>query len=160
MGRRTVQVMGFFFMTALMALMSGFYVALLNGAVPSFIAMYVLTFFVANFGPNSTTFIVPAELFPANLRCACHGFCAAMGKLGALVGATGFLYASQPPTARPPGIGLQPALGVLAATNFLGLALTVWLTPETRGQTLEELSAPPAEERADSLPAGPVVIRV
>lgn len=158
-GRRPLQLMGFCFMTALMALLSGFYAALLAGAVPSFIAMYVLTFFVANFGPNATTYILPAELFPARLRCTCHGFCAALGKLGAVVGATGFLYASQPPSASPPGIGLQPALGILAATNFLGLVVSAVLTPETNGQGLEALCAPKEEERADAAPTRPVVVR-
>ena len=160
LGRRDVQLMGFFFMTTLMALLSGFYIALLNGALPSFIAMYVFTFFVANFGPNSTTFIIPSELFPAHFRCTCNGLCAAFGKLGAIVGSAGFLYASQLPTANPPGVGLQPALGILAGTSFMGLALTAWLTPETIGQTLEALSSGKADERADSAPTGPVVFRV
>ena len=39
----------------------------------------------------------------------------------------------------PFGIGIQGALGVLAATNFLGL-LTTFLIPETMGKTLEELN--------------------
>lgn len=30
-----------------------------------FVTLYALTFFFLNFGPNATTFIVPAELFPA-----------------------------------------------------------------------------------------------
>ncbi|KAM3711082.1 hypothetical protein ACB098_01G081900 [Castanea mollissima] len=34
----------------------------------SFLVLYGLTFFFANFGPNTTTFIVPAELFPARFR--------------------------------------------------------------------------------------------
>ncbi|KAH9301631.1 hypothetical protein KI387_013214, partial [Taxus chinensis] len=38
-----------------------------------FVVMYSLTFFFANFGPNITTFIVPAEIFPARLRSTCHG---------------------------------------------------------------------------------------
>ena len=37
------------------------------------------------------------------------------------------------------GIGIQGALGVLAATNFLGMLFTV-LVPETKGKSLEELN--------------------
>ncbi len=33
--------------------------------VPNFIALYALTFFFANWGPNSITYILPSELFPA-----------------------------------------------------------------------------------------------
>ncbi|CAN1244915.1 Low affinity inorganic phosphate transporter 1 [Linum grandiflorum] len=32
-----------------------------------FVVLYALTFFFANFGPNATTFVVPAEIFPARL---------------------------------------------------------------------------------------------
>ena len=106
-----------------MALLSGFYDRLLDGALPSCIAMCCMTF--ATFGPNSTIYTLPAELFPAHFRCTCNGLCGAFGKLGAIVGATGFLYASQTPTASPAGIGLQRALGILAATNFIGPVLTV-----------------------------------
>ncbi|KAG6495778.1 hypothetical protein ZIOFF_043605 [Zingiber officinale] len=47
--------------------------------------------------PNSTTFIVPAEVFSARLRSTCHGISAATGKMGAIVGAFGFLYLAQNP---------------------------------------------------------------
>ena len=33
----------------------------------NFVALYALTFFFANFGPNAVTYILPSELFPA--RC-------------------------------------------------------------------------------------------
>ncbi|XP_061375519.1 inorganic phosphate transporter 1-4 isoform X2 [Gastrolobium bilobum] len=57
-----------------------------------FVVLYSLTFFFANFGPNATTFVVPAEIFPARFRSTCHGISSATGKLGAMVGAFGFLY--------------------------------------------------------------------
>ena len=60
------------------------------------IAMYALCFFFINFGPNSTTFIYPAELFPTSWKSTGHGLSAAAGKAGAIVGAFGFLYASSP----------------------------------------------------------------
>ncbi|KAF3501485.1 hypothetical protein F2Q69_00041489 [Brassica cretica] len=55
-----------------------------------FVVLYSLTFFFCNFGPNATTFIVPAEIFPARLRATCHGISAASGKAGAMVGSFGF----------------------------------------------------------------------
>lgn len=81
--------------------------------------MYALTFFFVNFGPNATTFVVPAEIFPARLRSTCHGISAAIGRMGAILGAFGFLYLaqSQDPTKTdagyPPGIGVSNALIVL-----------------------------------------------
>lgn len=37
------------------------------------------------FGPNATTWLLPAELVPTEMRAQCHGFAAAVGKAGALV---------------------------------------------------------------------------
>ncbi|MCL7035170.1 hypothetical protein MKW94_007882 [Papaver nudicaule] len=107
--------------------------------------MYALTFFFANFGPNSTTFVVPAEIFPARLRSTCHGISAAAGKAGAIVGAFGFLYAAQSQdrtktdAGYPPGIGVKNSLIMLGCINFAG-ALMTFLVPESNGKSLEEMS--------------------
>ena len=36
-------------------------------------------------GPNATTWLLPAETAPTEMRSMCHGFAAAVGKAGALV---------------------------------------------------------------------------
>ncbi|CAI0459744.1 unnamed protein product [Linum tenue] len=119
-----------------------------------FLVFYGLTFFFANFGPNATTFVVPAEIFPARLRSTCHGISAAAGKAGAIVGAFGFLYASQSKDPAKvdkgysPGIGMQNSLFVMAVINALGIGFTL-LVPESNGKSLEELSGEnEAEEQA------------
>ncbi|KAL5714218.1 putative inorganic phosphate transporter 1-7 [Ranunculus cassubicifolius] len=87
-GRFKIQMMGFFFMTVFMfALAIPYHHWTLPGNQIGFIVMYAMTFFFANFGPNATTFIVPAEIFPARFRSTCHGISAASGKLGAIIGA-------------------------------------------------------------------------
>lgn len=146
LGRFAIQLMGFFFMTVFMfALAIPYHHWTLKENRIGFIVMYSLTFFFANFGPNSTTFIVPAEIFPARLRSTCHGISAAAGKAGAIVGAFGFLYAAQStdPTQTdagyPPGIGVKNTLIVLGCINFLGMLFT-FLVPESNGKSLEELS--------------------
>ena len=145
-GRFAIQMMGFFFMTVFMFAL----------AIPydhwthkenriGFVAMYSLTFFFANFGPNATTFVVPAEIFPARFRSTCHGISAASGKLGAMVGAFGFLYLAQSPDKTktehgyPPGIGVKNSLIVLGVVNLLGMVFTL-LVPESKGKSLEEMS--------------------
>ncbi|MQM20140.1 hypothetical protein Taro_053156 [Colocasia esculenta] len=145
-GRFTIQVMGFFFMTVFMLALA---IPYHHWTQPShrigFVVMYGLTFFFANFGPNSTTFIVPAEIFPARLRSTCHGISAASGKAGAIIGSFGFLYAAQnqdkakADTGYPAGIGVKNSLFVLAACNLLGLLFT-FLVPESKGKSLEEMS--------------------
>lgn len=160
-GRFTIQLMGFFFMTVFMFALaipydhwrgtkcdSGY----CGGHHAAFVILYALTFFFSNFGPNATTFIVPAEIFPARLRSTCHGISAAAGKAGAIVGAFGFLYAAQSTHAKqvdkgyPKGIGIRNALILLGVTNALGFFFT-FLVPETNGKSLEELSSENDEEQ-------------
>ncbi|KAG6394894.1 hypothetical protein SASPL_145485 [Salvia splendens] len=145
-GRFAIQIMGFTMMTIFMFAL----------AIPydhwthpdnriGFVAMYSLTFFFANFGPNATTFVVPAEIFPARLRSTCHGISSAAGKAGAIVGAFGFLYAAQSKDPKkteagyPAGMGVRNALLVLGCVNALGVMFTL-LVPESNGKSLEEMS--------------------
>ncbi|GLT42344.1 hypothetical protein SLA2020_163470 [Shorea laevis] len=155
MGRFAIQLMGFFFMTVFMFAL----------AIPydhwthkenriGFVVMYSLTFFFANFGPNATTFVVPAEIFPARLRSTCHGISAASGKLGAIVGAFGFLYLAQnqdktkADAGYPAGIGIRNALLVLGGINALGFLFT-FMVPESKGKSLEEMSGENEDEAAE-----------
>nr|GMC57286.1 inorganic phosphate transporter 1-4-like [Ipomoea batatas]GMD74401.1 inorganic phosphate transporter 1-4-like [Ipomoea batatas] len=146
-GRFAIQLMGFFFMTVFMFALAIPYNHWTQNEhrIGGFVAMYSLTFFFANFGPNATTFIVPAEIFPARLRSTCHGISAAAGKAGAIVGAFGFLYGAQSTNPKkteagyPPGIGVKNSLIVLGCINFLGMLFTL-LVPESKGKSLEELS--------------------
>lgn len=36
-------------------------------------------------GPNATTYMLPAELYPTRYRATCHGLSAAFGKLGSIL---------------------------------------------------------------------------
>jgi PHS family inorganic phosphate transporter-like MFS transporter len=49
------------------------------------VALVSVCHFAFNFGANSLTFIIPAEIFPTCYRCTCHGISAAAGKLGSIV---------------------------------------------------------------------------
>lgn len=151
-GRFAIQLMGFFFMTVFMfALAIPYHHWTLKENRIGFVVMYSLTFFFANFGPNATTFVVPAEIFPARLRSTCHGISAAAGKAGAIVGAFGFLYAAQnqdkakADPGYPAGIGVKNSLIVLGVVNFLGMLFT-FLVPESNGRSLEEMSGENEEE--------------
>ncbi|GAB2210199.1 hypothetical protein Droror1_Dr00015459 [Drosera rotundifolia] len=144
-GRFKIQLMGF----AMMAVfMFGLAIPYNHWKHPDnrigFIVMYGLTFFFANFGPNATTFVVPAEIFPARLRSTCHGISAASGKAGAIVGAFGFLYLAQnqhgtTDAGYPHGIGVRNSLMILGGICILGFFFTL-LVPESNGKSLEEMS--------------------
>ncbi|KAK9289012.1 hypothetical protein L1049_017483 [Liquidambar formosana] len=155
MGRFAIQLMGFFFMTVFMfALAIPYNHWKLKPHRIGFVVMYSLTFFFANFGPNATTFVVPAEIFPARLRSTCHGISAASGKAGAIVGAFGFLYASQEKqlslrdAGYPAGIGMKNSLIMLGCINFLGMCFT-FLVPESKGKSLEELTGENEDDSAE-----------
>jgi PHS family inorganic phosphate transporter-like MFS transporter len=155
-GRFTIQLMGFFFMTLFMfALAIPYDYWTLKENRTGFIVLYSLTFFFANFGPNATTFVVPAEIFPARFRSTCHGISSASGKFGAIVGAFGFLYLAQnqdPSKADagyPAGIGVRNSLLLLGSMNILGFCFT-FLVPETNGKSLEEISGEEIDEIVDT----------
>jgi PHS family inorganic phosphate transporter-like MFS transporter len=155
-GRFKIQLMGFFFMTVFMfALAIPYDYWTLKDHRIGFVALYSLTFFFANFGPNATTFVVPAEIFPARFRSTCHGISSASGKLGAMVGAFGFLYLAQnkdktkTDAGYPPGIGVKNSLLLLGVVNILGFLFT-FLVPEAKGKSLEEMSGENEEEAETS----------
>jgi MFS transporter, PHS family, inorganic phosphate transporter len=59
----------------------GFYTISSGGLV----ALVCLANLFSNFGPNTTTFIVPGEVFPTRYRSTGHGISAASGKIGAII---------------------------------------------------------------------------
>ncbi|KAI6672427.1 hypothetical protein NL676_000333 [Syzygium grande] len=135
-GRYYIQLIGFFMMSVFMFIIGINYADLRKPANnKTFAILYALTFFFANFGPNSTTFVLPAELFPTRVRSTCHAMSAAAGKAGALVAAFGVQsYTLSARTTR-----IKHAMMFLAFTNMLGFCCTFLLT-ETKGRSLEEIS--------------------
>ncbi|KAK9164869.1 hypothetical protein Scep_000060 [Stephania cephalantha] len=145
-GRVKIQMLGFFAMAiCLFAIGIPYSKFWDHRANAGFLILYGLTFFFANFGPNTTTFIVPAELFPARFRSTCHGIAGAAGKVGAIIGSVGFLWASQAtdddvkPGYHHKGInGMTMGLVVLGGISLLGMVVTYLFARETRGRSLEE----------------------
>ena len=56
--------------------------------------LYFFSSFWGQFGPNATTWLLPAELVPTETRAMCHGIAAATGKAGALV--SGVIFGLRP----------------------------------------------------------------
>ncbi|THH30285.1 hypothetical protein EUX98_g3909 [Antrodiella citrinella] len=137
-GRKPIQLMGFAALTILFIILGFGYDKLTATpqATKAFVFLYCLTNFFQNFGPNTTTFIIPGEAFPTRYRSTSHGIAAASGKLGAVVAQVGF--------SKMVNIGgtnkfVQHLLEIFAffmATGFL----STLLLPETMGRSLEEIS--------------------
>ncbi|KAK4436242.1 Inorganic phosphate transporter 1-11 [Sesamum alatum] len=135
-GRFYIQLVGFFMMSVFMLIMGVQYDYLKNENHKwTFAALYGLTFFFANFGPNSTTFVLPAELFPTRVRSTCHAISAASGKAGAMIGAFGIQNYTQDGDVKK----IKKAMIMLAVTNLIGFFCT-FLVTETKGRSLEEIS--------------------
>ncbi len=134
-GRKPIQILGF----AMMAL-SFLAMALIPGIeklVYPFLVIYGFSYFFTEFGPNSTTFVYPAELFPVEGRTTGHGIASAAGKIGGFAGVFTFPLLMS-------WHGLLSAESGAAIASVLGLVVTLVMLPETKGKTLEELSAEPA----------------
>jgi len=137
-GRKPIQLMGFIMLTILFIIMGFGYDRLTRtkADTKAFVFLYCLANFFQNFGPNTTTFIIPGEIFPTRYRSTAHGISAASGKLGAVVAQVGF--------ARLKDIGgtnkfVKHILELFAFFMLTGIFSTL-LLPETKGRSLEELS--------------------
>eukprot|EP00537_Pseudo-nitzschia_pungens_P006046 CAMPEP_0172363438 /NCGR_PEP_ID=MMETSP1060-20121228/6799_1 /TAXON_ID=37318 /ORGANISM="Pseudo-nitzschia pungens, Strain cf. cingulata" /LENGTH=639 /DNA_ID=CAMNT_0013086177 /DNA_START=428 /DNA_END=2347 /DNA_ORIENTATION=+ len=90
---RYVMLQGFAAMAVLYATIGANW-TYLEGEPSALVTLYGLTFFFANYGPNTATFVLPSMVFEKEHRSTWNGVSAACGKLGALVGATLFAPAS------------------------------------------------------------------
>ncbi len=131
-GRRVLQILGF-------AVMGICYVGIIF--IPNvqniqsvfwllvFLLVFGMSFFFVNFGPNTTTFLIPSEIYPTNIRARAHGLSAAIGKVGAFFGAF-FL----PLMLKSHGLAFT--MGFVAIISFSGI-LTTFLVPEMKGKSLD-----------------------
>ena len=128
-GHKRLQWIGFSVMAVAFAVL-GVFEHLTTIVVP-FLLIFGVSYFFIQFGPNMTTFVLPSEIFPTNMRTTGHGIAAGMGKLGAFIGV--FLV----PVLQK-SIGLRGMLLVAAGASVGGLLLTLPL-PEPSQQSLEDL---------------------
>ncbi|KAF1313348.1 Inorganic phosphate transporter, partial [Globisporangium splendens] len=121
-GRKRMQVQGFAAMTVIFLVLGTWWVDIQQHTT-SFIVLYGLSLFFTNFGPNTSTYILPTEMFPTAIRGSCHGFSAAMGRLGAAIGSYGFS-----PLVILPGFGYRGVFYAFAALCVLSIPITLVFT--------------------------------
>ena len=144
-GRKRLQIGGFVILTIIFSVLGfGFHTISSRGLV----ILVCLANFFCGFGPNTTTFVLPGEVFPTRYRSTGHGISAASGKIGAIIS-----QALIGPLRNRGGtdafmghvmqiFALFMSLLRLAIANsirFLGI-LTTLLIPETKRRTLEDLT--------------------
>ena len=135
LGRVRLQTVGFAVMTVALVVLGT--ASALPGGGDSHLWLVFLGFALFNFfmnaGPNATTYALPAEIFPSDIRAAGHGFAAGMAKLGAALGV--FLF-----PILMAEIGQAALLFLLAGLCLVALFVTVALKIEPAGKSLDELS--------------------
>jgi len=164
MGRYWMTQMGFLMSAICFSIIAGgFFTSLrTTGNGGGFVFVYGLTYFFANFGPNSTTFLMPVECYPTRIRSTAHGISAAIGKLGAITGAMGLLamwYSyctlSLDSTGAPnctvsfttsaqqsqSDNGVVAVMALCAGISIAGNIMTTIFLKETGGKTLAEVDA-------------------
>jgi PHS family inorganic phosphate transporter-like MFS transporter len=121
-GRKKLQLLGFAMMAVCYVLIGSF--SSIPQNIIAFLLIYGCSYFFTNFGPNTTTFLVPSEVYPTSLRATGHGLSAAIGKVGAAVGA--FLL---------PGVlklhGLSYVMIGMSLVALVGVGLSIFLSDMT-----------------------------
>jgi len=86
---KSLQVWGFIFIAFCFTLLACLFAPLSRGKLENtdaLFAVYCLLLFSLTYGPNLTTFILPAQMYPREVRATFNGISAACGKLGAFAG--------------------------------------------------------------------------
>jgi MFS transporter, putative metabolite transport protein len=130
-GRIRLQLAGFIGMAAGMFILAGS-----QSGSQTVIALAFVGFgffnLLMNWGPNATTFLLPAELFPTRLRATAHGLGASIAKVGA---ACGIIFI---PLMKA-SYGVQDTVMVMGIVCIIAFVVT-WLSRiEMTGCSLEDL---------------------
>jgi MFS family permease len=128
-GHRRLQLFGFAVMGLCFLIIAA--IPGMTTMVVPFLLVYGVSYFFTEFGPNMTTFVMPSELYPVEMRATGHGISAGIGKLGAFIGVFLFPLLND-------WFGLRGTLLLTAGVAALGFALTLVL-PEPAGLSLEAM---------------------
>jgi hypothetical protein len=128
-GRRRMQMVGFLVNFILYIIPSAMFNTLQKPGTPIKILQFLYFFssFWSQFGPNTTTFLLAAEVYPAPIRATAHGVSAATGKLGALVPTVVYNYVSN-----------GTKFWITTWFTLLGFIVTLLFIPDTTGLDLRE----------------------
>ena len=127
-GRFWIQANGFLMLGVIFLVCAIWYDWLVSEQLQLFQFLYFFSTFWGQFGPNATTYVVPGEVFPTDVRAFFHGISAATGKLGAIAASQVFASAS-----------ITTIFYVSSGCGFFGVLFTWLLLPDTTGLDLGEL---------------------
>jgi PHS family inorganic phosphate transporter-like MFS transporter len=82
LGRKRLQIGGFLALAVIFSVL-GFGLHTISNT--GLVVLVCMANFFCGFGPNSTTFVIPGEVFPTRYRSTGHGLSAAAGKTGVII---------------------------------------------------------------------------
>jgi MFS family permease len=136
-GHRRLQIVGFAVMGACFAAIA--VIPQISAAVVPFMVVYGISYFFAEFGPNTTTFVLSAELFPTSIRTTAHGIASGVAKVGAFIGVFVFPILSK-------ALGLRGTLALTAVFSVAGALLSLVLRePSQRSLDDMEVTGTPSD---------------
>lgn len=154
MGRRTcyvvhqtprfIQIQGFLLMSILYAVV-GTYWKELKTIQWLLVLLYGGTFFFANYGPNTTTFMLPSITFSSSCRSSLNGISAASGKAGALLGAALFEPLAD-------DLGDDCVMLICAGVSVMALFLTLTCVAPEKKRTTGGSGSSRLRDESHSLP--------
>ncbi|KAJ5580509.1 hypothetical protein N7450_006810 [Penicillium hetheringtonii] len=127
--RVALQKYMFLGLAALFIALGSMFTTLYSGT-PAVVALYIIGQILFNFGPNATTYMIPAEIFPTRYRGTCHGLSAGAGKLGSIlvqIFSTYYHFGTGPGDVSTRHHGI--ILFVFSACMILGAAVTHFWIP-------------------------------
>ena len=133
-GRMSLQITGFLGTTVGLLLLATGSIGTKSDAV--ILIGFAIFNLMVNTGPNSTTFLVAAEVFPTHLRATGAGLAASAAKLGAVVGIVMLPVMLG-------SIGLAATMYIIAGISALGMIVTTVFRFETAGRDLREINTLP-----------------
>ncbi len=140
-GHKRLQLIGFFFM-GLAFLLIGI-IPNVTAMVLPFLLLFGISYFFAEFGPNETTFVLSAEVYPTSARSTGHGISAGIAKFGAFLGVYLFPIIKK-------DFGVAGALEFSFGMALVGLLVTL-LLPEPAKKSLDNISGEDAVAVAESI---------
>ena len=133
-GRMRLQLLGFAGTTVGLAILAT--ASLGSGSMPFVFLGFALFNLLVNVGPNSTTFLVAAEVFPTELRATGAGLAASAAKMGAVVGIILLPILTE-------SIGIPATMYIVSGVSLIGFVVTAIFRVETAGRTLDEINTMP-----------------
>ncbi len=129
-GHKKLQLIGFIFMGLAFGIIG--IVPNMTSMIVPFLIVFGASYFFAEFGPNTTTFVMSSEVYPTSVRTTGHGISAGVAKIGAFIGV--FVFPILTAT-----FGLRGTLFITFLFSIVGVLLTL-LLPEPAQRSLETVS--------------------